>query len=121
MSENWLTTMDYVIFLADTNKIDKFTLIIIHNKLTNYRFMKNKFSKIVFGMFILMTSNTFSQSVSGNVTSNTGALPGVSVLIKGTTNGTQTDFDGNYKIDVINPNSILVYSYIFFIPWTPVV
>jgi len=36
-------------------------------------------------------------TVSGTVTDADGApLPGANVLVKGTTNGTQTDFDGNY-------------------------
>jgi len=38
-------------------------------------------------------------------------LPGVSVLIKGTTNGTQTDYDGNYKI-IAKEADFLVFSYI---------
>ena len=42
-------------------------------------------------------------------------LPGVSVLIKGTTTGTVTDTDGNYTIEVENENAILVYSYVGYI------
>lgn len=38
-------------------------------------------------------------------------IPGVSVVEKGTTNGTTTDFDGNYQIKV-NTDAILVFSYI---------
>lgn len=40
-------------------------------------------------------------------------LPGTSILIKGTINGTQTDFDGNYKIKA-KEGDILVYSFIGF-------
>ena len=36
------------------------------------------------------------KTVSGTVTDGSGPLPGVSVLIKGTNTGTETDFDGNY-------------------------
>ncbi|MEE1975662.1 carboxypeptidase-like regulatory domain-containing protein [Maribacter cobaltidurans] len=36
-----------------------------------------------------------AQEVSGTVSDASGPLPGASVLEKGTTNGTQTDFDGN--------------------------
>ncbi|NER13872.1 SusC/RagA family TonB-linked outer membrane protein [Leptobacterium flavescens] len=50
--------------------------------------------------------------VSGNVSDNNGTpLIGVSVVIKGTTTGTQTDFDGNYQIDA-KQGDILVFSYI---------
>jgi TonB-linked SusC/RagA family outer membrane protein len=51
-------------------------------------------------------------SVSGTVTDDTGApLPGASIVEKGTTNGTQTDFDGNYTI-TIDSGATLVISYI---------
>lgn len=41
-------------------------------------------------------------------------LPGANVLEKGTTNGVQTDFDGNFTISVENDNTVLVISYIGF-------
>ncbi|MEG3660177.1 TonB-dependent receptor [Arenibacter palladensis] len=43
------------------------------------------------------------------------SLPGVNVLVKGSTIGTVTDFDGNYSITVPNPNDVLIFSYIGFI------
>ena len=70
--------------------------------------------KILLGIFILMISNMYSQNVSGNVTSNTGPLPGVNILVKGANNGAQTDFDGNYRIDKVNAKSVLVISYLGF-------
>ncbi|HEA21698.1 hypothetical protein LCGC14_0813200 [marine sediment metagenome] len=69
-------------------------------------------------LFLLLTlgsSTLFAQSktVTGTVTSadDGSPLPGVSVLVEGTTNGTQTDFDGNYSIEV-DEGEILVFSYI---------
>jgi len=61
------------------------------------------------------TSSEIVQStITGNVTDDTGApLPGANVLVKGTTNGTQTDFDGNYTITA-NDSDVLVFSYIGF-------
>lgn len=53
-----------------------------------------------------------AQTVSGTVTDATGPLPGASVLVKGTTTGTQTDFDGNYTLDGVDGSSTLVFSYI---------
>ncbi|MBT8291587.1 MAG: SusC/RagA family TonB-linked outer membrane protein, partial [Muriicola sp.] len=54
------------------------------------------------------------QTVTGTVTDDLGApLPGANVVVKGTTNGTQTDFDGNYTITA-NANDVLVFSYIGF-------
>lgn len=53
-------------------------------------------------------------SISGTVTDADGApLPGANVVVKGTTNGTQTDFDGNYTIDAAS-DATLVFSYIGF-------
>lgn len=53
-------------------------------------------------------------TITGTVTDDQGApLPGANVLVKGTTNGTQTDFDGNYTITA-DANAVLVFSYIGF-------
>ncbi|MEZ4969233.1 MAG: SusC/RagA family TonB-linked outer membrane protein [Flavobacteriaceae bacterium] len=52
-------------------------------------------------------------AVSGTVLDETGQpLPGASVVEKGTTNGIQTDFDGNFTLEVTNENAILVFSYL---------
>lgn len=54
--------------------------------------------------------------ITGKVTSATGeALPGVSVMIKGTQTGTATDANGVYAINVPDENAVLVFSYIGFI------
>lgn len=60
-----------------------------------------------------MMSTVYAQkkTVSGRVTDDTGPLPGVSVVIKGTTKGAETDFDGNYSIEV-NLGDILQFSYV---------
>lgn len=53
------------------------------------------------------------KSISGKVTdSSSTPLPGVSVVLKGTTVGTITDADGNYTITKIQNNSTLVFSFI---------
>ncbi|NJK94086.1 MAG: hypothetical protein HC905_03365 [Bacteroidales bacterium] len=43
------------------------------------------------------------------------ALPGVNIVVKGTTIGTTTDMDGNYSIEVTDPNSTLVFSYVGYL------
>ena len=53
-----------------------------------------------------------AQEVSGTVTDANGPLPGASVVVKGTTNGTQTDFDGNYTLNNVDSGATLVFSYI---------
>lgn len=52
-------------------------------------------------------------SVSGRVIDRTGVgLPGVTVLQKGTTNGTITDLNGNYNLSNLTPQSTLVFSFV---------
>ena len=53
------------------------------------------------------------KSVSGNVTDSSGAsLPGVSVVVKGTTNGTITDRNGNYSITNVPENATIQFSFV---------
>ena len=52
-----------------------------------------------------------SRTVTGTVTAEgEGELPGVNILVKGTTQGTVTDIEGNYRITVSNDEAILVFS-----------
>ncbi|MGB5820650.1 MAG: SusC/RagA family TonB-linked outer membrane protein [Saonia sp.] len=64
----------------------------------------------------LFKMKTVTQStVSGTVTDTNGSpLPGANVIVKGTAIGTQTDFDGNYTIEV-DTDAILIFSYLGFI------
>ncbi|WP_273568194.1 SusC/RagA family TonB-linked outer membrane protein [Maribacter halichondriae] len=55
-----------------------------------------------------------AQEVAGTVSDANGPLPGASVVEKGTTNGTQTDFDGNYTLTVSDADAVLLFSYIGF-------
>src|SRR5690606_36859709 len=58
----------------------------------------------------------FQDARRGTVTDSNGQpLPGVSVLIKGTTIGTVTDADGNYSITVPDGSSVLTFSFIGFV------
>ena len=57
---------------------------------------------------------TFQSTVTGTVVDEAGQpLPGASVIEKGTTNGTQTDFDGNYSL-ILADGATLIFSYIGF-------
>ena len=75
--------------------------------------MKRKtISLTLFFFMATMFAVTYGQVISGTVTDQTGVpLPGVNVLVKGTTAGTQTDFDGNYSI-AASSSSILVFSFL---------
>jgi len=76
--------------------------------------MKNVFSKIVFVMAFLCVANTFSQSISGTVTSDTGPLPGVNIVLKGSSIGTTTDFNGSFNIKASTADT-LVFTYMGFV------
>jgi TonB-dependent SusC/RagA subfamily outer membrane receptor len=93
-----------------------------------YHFIRTKFlileNHLRFGRSIqmmllvcsLVTSSAFAQSkqVSGTVLDELGTpLPGATVLIKGTTTGTQTDFDGNFSIQA-SAEDVLVISYVSY-------
>lgn len=76
--------------------------------------MKLKLKGILALLVVLMAQLTFAQerAVTGVVSDNTGMpIPGVSVLVKGTSSGTQTDFDGTYKIKA-STSQILIFSYV---------
>lgn len=60
---------------------------------------------------------TYAQfTVKGNVTSSTDGIGlfGVTVFLKGTTNGVTTDVDGNYTLNIPSGNQTLVFSYVGF-------
>jgi len=68
-------------------------------------------------MLFLLLSQVNAQAqtreLTGRVTEENGSpLPGVSILIKGTTTGTATDTDGRYSIAVPGNNAVLVFSFI---------
>ena len=71
-------------------------------RLTSTRRISMKFCLLLFLIFSASISNAFAQTtVTGVVTDEQkDPLPGVSVIVKGTTTGTVTDFDGNYSITV---------------------
>lgn len=71
-----------------------------------------KFLLVMFMSLIIQLGYSQEKRVSGAVTDQGGVpLPGVNVSVKGTSNGTQTDFDGKYSITV-SQGQILVFSYI---------
>ncbi|MGY6649717.1 SusC/RagA family TonB-linked outer membrane protein [Wenyingzhuangia sp. IMCC45574] len=66
-------------------------------------------------LFLISFSSIQAQTISvrGVVSGDGEPLPGANVLVKGTSNGVMTDFDGNFVINA-KPNSILVINYVGF-------
>jgi len=78
--------------------------------------MKN-FRIFLFNVILLVPAIMFAQqTILGTVSesSSGSSLPGVGIIIKGSTLGTSTDFDGNYSIENVNIGDILEFSYIGF-------
>src|SRR5689334_18339929 len=85
----------------------------MHKTLSNFR---EVLRKIPLGLVlvVLCTGQLMAQdrNISGKITSaddGTG-LPGVNIIVKGTTNGTVSDTDGNFTISVQANDAILVFS-----------
>lgn len=75
--------------------------------------MKTFFNSLIL-LVLFVPATLFAQTnVSGTVTdeANTLPLPGVNVLVKGTTTGASTDFDGNFTI-ALNVGDVVVFSYL---------
>ncbi|MDC6365632.1 TonB-dependent receptor [Muricauda sp. AC10] len=69
---------------------------------------------MLFSMALVAQNN---MTVSGTVTDDQGTpMPGANVILKNTTTGVQTDFDGNYTLNNVPSNGTLIFSYIGFSP-----
>ncbi len=58
-----------------------------------------------------------SQTVTGTVTvaPDQSTVPGVNVVVKGTTQGTVTDIDGKYSVSITNPDDTLTFTYVGYV------
>ena len=71
--------------------------------------------KLLFFVCLLSLQSMYAQTtVTGTITDalDGSALPGVSVVVKGTTTGVSSDFDGNYSIELANANVVLQFSFL---------
>jgi len=79
---------------------------------------KGKWTKMLLSLvllMVLMSGMAFAQQklVTGKVTDESGAsVPGVSVIVKGTTTGTVTDVDGKYNLSVPANSNVLSFSFV---------
>ena len=74
-----------------------------------------KFKLLLIGILLSSTFTMFAQqTVKGVVKEQSSGepLPGVSVLVKGTSNGVQTDFDGNFTLEKVKVGDILLFQYL---------
>lgn len=78
--------------------------------------MKKNVLLILVLLFAGLTVHSQNGRVTGSVIAVTGGtpLPGVNIVVKNTTNGTNSDFDGNFILDNVKQGDILVFSYLGF-------
>ena len=68
------------------------------------------------GVVTRTDKSAVDRTITGRVTDeNNAALPGVSVIIKGTQKGTITDSNGQYRLDVVDGNAVLVFSFVGYL------
>jgi len=68
---------------------------------------------VLFLLFVLPTMVFAQGTIQGNISDeNDLPVPGASVVVQGTTNGTTSDFDGNYELSVTSFPATLVFSYL---------
>ena len=71
--------------------------------------------KILTIFLMVMAVSVFGQTknITGKITDSAGEpLPGVTIVVKGTTTGTVSDIDGNYTMSDLSGNNILVFSFV---------
>ncbi len=123
-------------FLGNTNVIDQERLVSVRAKnkrifkVLNQLFKGTDVVYKVLGQQIILVKDTKPKpvikvapvhsniqfQVNGTVADENGSpLPGANILEKGTENGVQSDFDGNFSISVVDENAILEVSYIGFV------
>ncbi|WP_339893401.1 TonB-dependent receptor [uncultured Algibacter sp.] len=77
--------------------------------------MKKDLLRLLFcTAFLFFGLSAYAQTitVSGTVSDSEFPLPGVNIIVKGTSKGATTDFDGNFTISDVNSNDVLVFSYV---------
>src|SRR5690554_3897954 len=69
---------------------------------------------LFFPLFLMAGQQASAQAVTGTVTdAATGeSLPGVNILLKGTTSGTTSDIDGRYSLSLQGQQAVLVFSFV---------
>ncbi len=113
-------------FFYDSQSVDMSRTVTVDLKDSNLKEVLNKvlsknltYEMINSNIVVIKCSNAGEvinqqpSSISGRVTDSSGApLPGVTVVVKGTTKGTVTDFDGNYSIGNVPGNATLQFSFV---------
>ncbi len=63
-------------------------------------------------LFIFASSTIYAQTIEGTIVDETGPLPGANIIEKGTSNGTTTDFDGKFSLQVTEGAGVVEISFV---------
>ncbi len=66
-------------------------------------------------MLFALTSTIYAQTITGIIVADDGPLPGASVVLKGTTTGATTDFDGKFSLKVSEGAGVLKVSFVGYV------
>ena len=100
----------YSIDIKDAN-IEKILKEVLNQDEYSYRFIDRNI--VITRIGSESTQDNKAIKVSGKVTDSSGAsLPGVSVVVKGTTNGTISDANGNFSLSNVPENATLQFSFV---------
>src|SRR5690349_12824893 len=85
--------------------------------------MKKKFTRnltrltVFIGLLVTMQNVYAQQLVKGTVLSEAKeGMPGVNVVVKGTANGTTTDAEGKFSLQVPDADAVLIFSFVGYLP-----
>jgi iron complex outermembrane receptor protein len=81
--------------------------------INKYLNIMKKLLKMGLALAFLFSGVLSAQQISGNISDETGPLPGATIIVQGSTTGTVADFDGNYSISA-GTGDVLVFSYVGF-------
>jgi len=103
-----------VTFSISEKTIDDLLLMLLDNTEVSYKVMDNNFVVITPASMIQQggVTGTITDAITGE------ALPGVNIQIQGTTQGTITDANGKYELNISGAESILIFSYVGYITET---
>jgi TonB-linked SusC/RagA family outer membrane protein len=111
-SDNYRELGELVSINVSNKNIDEVLSDLLKEKDLDFRILDNNV------IVIAPTKAFLQQKVTGTITdAKTGEpLPGVTIMVEGTTKGVTTDLNGNYSIEVTQSTDVLVFSYVGYIP-----
>lgn len=110
-NENFLDLGRKVNFNIEENSIEEVMQNLFGSQKVTYKIMENNL------IVISAEESRQQKNVSGKITDEDGQpLPGVTVLVKGTNNGTVTNAQGNYTLTNVSEDATLVFSFVGMVP-----